>query len=89
MEIKKYIKKPIPVNAVQFKHEYLHEIIENFLGSSYGGVSCLGKNKYYLYIKTLEGEMRAELDDYIIKGINDECYPCKKDIFEKIYKEIK
>lgn len=36
-------------------------------------------------IRTLEGEMNANLGDYIIKGINGELYPCKPDIFDKTY----
>ncbi len=41
-----------------------------------------------LFIKTLEGVMRAELTDYIIRGINGEIYPCKPDIFEKTYEPV-
>jgi response regulator of citrate/malate metabolism len=40
-------------------------------------------------INTLEGVMRAEIGDYIIKGIKGEIYPCKPDIFEQTYEEIK
>lgn len=36
-------------------------------------------------IRTLEGEMNANLGDYIIKGTNGELYPCKPDIFDKTY----
>lgn len=36
-------------------------------------------------IRTLEGEMNANLGDYIIKGVNGELYPCKPDIFDKTY----
>lgn len=36
-------------------------------------------------IKTLEGNMIATKEDYLIKGVNGELYPCKKDIFEKTY----
>lgn len=36
-------------------------------------------------IRTLEGEMDANLCDYIIKGVNGELYPCKPDIFDKTY----
>jgi hypothetical protein len=36
-------------------------------------------------IKTLEGEMRADLGDWIIKGVKGELYPCKPDIFEATY----
>lgn len=38
-----------------------------------------------LVISTLEGDMRAQLGDWIIKGVNGEFYPCKPDIFEKTY----
>ena len=38
-------------------------------------------------VKTLEGEMHARPDDYIIKGIEGELYPCRRDIFEKTYYE--
>ena len=36
-------------------------------------------------IETLEGTMHASVGDYIIAGVNGELYPCKPDIFEKIY----
>ena len=39
-------------------------------------------------IKTLEGDMVVDWDDYIIKGIEGELYPCKPDIFNKSYGTI-
>ncbi len=36
-------------------------------------------------IKTLEGTMRADKDDWIIKGVKGEFYPCKPDIFAATY----
>ncbi|MFW6173613.1 MAG: hypothetical protein ACOC5T_07705 [Elusimicrobiota bacterium] len=37
-------------------------------------------------IKTREGELKAYPDkDYLLKGLEGEIYPCKKDIFEKTY----
>lgn len=38
-----------------------------------------------LYIKTLEGEMRADVGDWIIRGVKGEIYPCKPDIFAATY----
>jgi len=29
------------------------------------------------------------VDDYIIRGVNGEFYPCKPDIFEKTYEVVK
>ncbi len=39
-------------------------------------------------IHTLEGDMKANIGDWIIKGVNGELYPCKPDIFEKTYESI-
>jgi len=39
-------------------------------------------------IKTLEGDMHASPGDWIITGIKGEQYPCKPDIFEKIYEPV-
>lgn len=36
-------------------------------------------------IKTLEGEMRADYGDWIIRGVKGELYPCKPDIFAATY----
>ena len=40
-------------------------------------------------IKTLEGDMKASIGDFIITGVNGEQYSCKPDIFEKTYEIIK
>ena len=42
----------------------------------------------YIVIKTLEGNMRANQGDYIIKGIHGEFYPCKEEIFLQSYEEV-
>lgn len=39
-------------------------------------------------IMTLEGEMRANYYDYIIKGTHGEIYPCKEHIFLHLYEPI-
>lgn len=41
------------------------------------------------FIPTLEGTMEAKQGDWIIQGISGEIYPCKPDIFEKTYEEVK
>jgi len=40
-----------------------------------------------LIIHTLEGNMCAQVGDYIITGVNGEQYPCKEEIFLKTYEE--
>lgn len=39
-------------------------------------------------IHTLEGDMRGEVGDWLITGVNGEQYPCKPDIFEKTYELV-
>ncbi len=38
-----------------------------------------------LLIPTLEGNHIASVGDYIIRGVDGECYPCKPDIFIETY----
>jgi hypothetical protein len=38
-----------------------------------------------LWIGTLEGAMRADMGDWIIRGIKGEIYPCKPEIFAATY----
>lgn len=42
----------------------------------------------YCDIMTLEGTMRGDYGDYIIKGVQGEIYPCKPDIFEQTYEPV-
>ena len=91
----KYIKLPVEVEAIQWDGTNLDEI-KKFVGVHY----YLTKDCVYdpqnidpnahikLHIKTLEGDMEANKNDYIIKGVKGEFYPCKPDIFIKTYKEI-
>lgn len=39
-------------------------------------------------IRTLEGLMRADVGDWIIKGVRGELYPCKHDIFLETYEAV-
>ena len=41
-----------------------------------------------ILINTLEGQMTANGGDYVIMGVQGECYPCKPDIFHKTYHVI-
>ena len=78
---KKYRKKPVIIEAIQWNGENLSEIDE-FTESK------VKNHESVLIIPTLEGDMYASLSDYIIKGVNGEFYPCKPDIFAKTYEEV-
>lgn len=44
-------------------------------------------NLSHATIQTLEGTHRADLGDYVIRGVKGELYPCKPDIFAMTYEE--
>ncbi len=90
--IKKYRKKPVVIEAIQFTGDNWGEIQEWMYQSGSKRFKTCGVDKdgevITIIIKTLEGEMTANIGDYIIKGVNGEFYPCKPDIFEKTYEEV-
>ena len=77
--MKKYVKKPIVVEAVQYNGNNVQEIL-NFCG----GTAVVGTLNE-ITIKTLEGPLHVSDGDFIIKGVEGEFYPFKQDIFEKTY----
>lgn len=41
-----------------------------------------------VYIETLEGVMKANPGDWIIRGVRGELYPCKPDVFAATYEAV-
>jgi hypothetical protein len=80
----KYRKKPIVIKAVKYTGNNVTDILIE-LGMKEIGEDLTSND---LLITTLEGEMRASVGDYIIKGIKGEFYPCRSDIFEATYKLV-
>jgi len=78
---KSYRKKPVVIEAVQWDGKNQFEVM-NFCKSCY--FTSYGVEKD-LYIDTLEGDMKASVGDYIIKGVEGEFYACKPKIFELTY----
>ena len=78
--ILKYRKKPVVIEALRFTGFNAVELMR-FCGNAVGEIY----DNQAAFINTLEGTMRANVGDYIIKGVNGEFYPCKPDIFEKTY----
>lgn len=82
----RYRKKPVEVEAVQWDGS--HERQARIVTWSQGAVSGWFDEVYYLAIETLEGTMRAEVGDWIIRGVAGEFYPCKPDVFEATYEAV-
>ena len=81
-----YRKRPIVVEAVRFVKPYKNATVFcpdiRFIFE--------GTNKIaWAIVPTKEGKARADIGDWIIKGIAGEFYPCKSDIFEATYDPVK
>ena len=89
MTVKKYRKKPVMIEAMKWTSgprgtkallAWCPDASEIESIKTIAGPGII--------IKTLEGNMRANPGDYIIKGVAGEFYPCKSDIFEQTYEEV-
>lgn len=83
----KFRKKPVEVEAIQYLGTKNCEECHTFMGIDHDDGELCDAN--FLYIETLEGQMEASTGDWIIKGIQGEFYPCKPDIFELTYEQVK
>ena len=96
-----YRKKPVEIQAIQLTDNSQHVVKKclEFLGQKVD-ISCdMASQRFNEYcnsikengilIRTLEGDMKASIGDFIIKGVNGEFYPCKEGIFLKTYDYVK
>ena len=81
----RYRKKPVVIDAVQITTFNDDELLA-FLNEHVVPFEMVGDHS--LVIHTLEGDMRADPQDWIIKGVKGEFYPCKPDIFEATYEAV-
>lgn len=80
----KFRKKPIVIEA-----EQVHRFTS--LGETIMLPLSITKRFFRVgwWVKTLEGWYRVQEGDWIITGIKGEYYPCRSDIFEETYEEVK
>jgi len=81
----KYRKKPVVIDAFRLTKKELERMNRHQFSSP--TISIL-LTKDHLIIATLEGDMKANIGDWVITGVNGELYPCKPDIFEKTYEKV-
>lgn len=94
-------KKPVEVEAMYLAPEYgpnafldptaraLAEIAGWMLGHGFDGFRVAGDRfPHGLDIETLEGTMRADPGDWIIRGVQGEFYPIKDSIFRETYEPV-
>lgn len=90
MKISKYVKKPIPIEAVRIfdildpglnidEYPWLKEALTD------GGTLKIFPGECRAEVHTLEGVMHGSLKDYLIHGVRGELYICEESIFEETY----
>lgn len=100
----KYVKRPVEIEAIEIlgvdtdeagyqevkvqgvngSEGWFTEALEKGVGEV-GGVWVMHGT---LCVGTLEGTMRANPGDFLIRGIAGEIYPCNKEIFAQIYDTV-
>jgi len=87
MEVGRYRKRPVEVEAVQLvgNFGYAIEWVNSNGGQAGQTTGLVGPG---VGIITLEGTMVAREGDWIIRGVQGEFYPCKPDIFSATYEHV-
>lgn len=78
----KFRKKPVVIEAIQWTGKNYEKVM--IFTAEMPSIHKPVEGRTFV-IPTLEGDMRADVGDWIIKGVKGEFYPCKPDIFEMTY----
>lgn len=81
---RRWRKRPVVVEAIRWTGANLADVAR-FLGLSIEAAGDLVTPTGQIIITTLEGSMRANRYDFIIRGVAGELYPCKPEIFLQVY----
>lgn len=86
----RYLKKQIPVEAVQF-FDTVQSInaLSEFINNQDVKINYEEVEKPQLVLWTSHGLVRICVGDYVLKDANGDFYPCSKDVFEKTYEVYK
>lgn len=84
----KYRKKPVVIEAFEWQPNIQAEIAPEWFFDACRKRTAYPEYDGSLTIRTLEGNHRCNIGDYVIQGVNGELYPCKPDIFAKTYEEV-
>lgn len=86
MGIRKYVKKPVVIEAIQYAGDDNEgEIVRWASGKIYPVNVGYGNS---LHCKTLEGDLVLSVGDWVVKGVKGEFYPVRDDIFKMTYEEV-
>ena len=86
--VRAYCKKPEKIIAIQ--NDGSIECFGAICSSKFGIVGNATRNADgTIDIETIIGAMRANVGDFVVRGSHGEFYPCKPDVFEAVYEEVK
>lgn len=86
MPAENWRKKPVEIQALRWTGSNQAEVAD-FMGASPAFGTDL-EGAAWVEIETLEGVMRANKGDWIIRGVRGEFYPCRDDIFRATYERV-
>ena len=84
----KFRKKPVVIDAWQLTEESFNQHVPDWLSEAFKDYRVWVDpiDGPAISIMTLDGTLqRADLGDWIIRGVKGELYPCKPDIFAATY----
>jgi hypothetical protein len=95
----RYRKRPVVIEAIQFgnaewadKPSWRARSLPSWLIEAQESDALTyrfeSEDYWYFFVRTLEGEMRGGPDDWLIRGVQGELYPCKPDIFAATYEAV-
>lgn len=86
----KFRKKPVEIEAMQWDGSLagIEKIKLAFPDLCTAVLSKKHEQVYCWEIKTLEGNYKVSVNDFVIKGIKGEYYPCNPEIFAASYDAV-
>ncbi len=84
----KYRTKIVEIHAIEFQLENMAQISRMAKDAGYYIEQGCSSGEDFLYIYTDDGRMKADIGDYVIKGLRGEIYSSKPDVFHAKYEEV-
>lgn len=84
--INKYKKKPIVIEAMQWTKDISQTDVLKFTNHLVRLDDV--KEEFYVYDRLHDTWVEFYYNDYILKGVQGEFYPCRPDVFDETYEPV-
>ena len=81
--VPRFRKRPVEIDAIHYASVDDASAVVEFVAQ--GELAIEGDR---ILIPTLEGPLAATLGDWVVRGVQGECYPVKPDIFATTYEPV-